>query len=413
MIKTSRLFTAIIATATISLLSCEDDNGINIIEGDGSVTEIEVVAPETYSFDRSGMTTVSFSGQTTRILMAEEIISKMKPENMPTVQGLLDMYANDNMPFSNDDLNSSDKSVKSKTAASADYFSSNAAASAMVKADFEQFLTAQVEEINQNQNQVAVVGVAGQIADGGSVRYVNAGGFEYNQLFNKSLIGGLMLDQALNNYLGTAVLDASTNVSDNDENILADGQVYTVMEHKWDEAYGYIYGTAQDIARPNLTIGQDDNFLNKYIGRVEGDDDFAGIADEIFDAFKLGRAAIVAGNYELRDEQAALLREKLSEVIGIRAVYYLQQGKIALTSNPVNWGTGFHDISEGYGFIYSLQFTRNPETDTPYFSRAEVLDFLAQLEAGNGLWDVTETTLDTMSNTIAERFNFTVAQAAN
>jgi hypothetical protein len=70
--------------------------------------------------------------------------------------------------------------------------------------------------------------------------------------------------------------------------------------------------------------------LFKYLGRVDSDPDFAGIAEETFDAFKLGRAAIVAGDYDVRDEQIAILRENISEVIGIRAVYYLQAGKRAL-----------------------------------------------------------------------------------
>ncbi len=70
--------------------------------------------------------------------------------------------------------------------------------------------------------------------------------------------------------------------------------------------------------------------------------DFAGIAQDIFDAFKLGRAAIVAKDYELRNEQAEILRTKISEVIGIRSVYYLQQGKNAIEAQ--NFGTAFHDL---------------------------------------------------------------------
>ena len=39
----------------------------------------------------------------------------------------------------------------------------------------------------------------------------NAGGLEYNQLVNKGLIGALMVDQMLNNYLSAAVLDEADN----------------------------------------------------------------------------------------------------------------------------------------------------------------------------------------------------------
>ena len=96
-------------------------------------------------------------------------------------------------------------------------------------------------------------------------------------------------------------------------------------------------------------------------------------------------------------------------MVGIRAVYYLQQGKNGIESNDL--GGAFHDLSEGFGFIYSLQFTRNPETNAPYFSAVEVQGFIDQLTEGNGFWDVTPATLDEMSSTIANRFSFTVSQA--
>ena len=63
-------------------------------------------------------------------------------------------------------------------------------------------------------------------------------------------------------------------------------------------------------------------------------------------------------------------------------------------------------------FIYSLQFTRKPNTDEAYFTKAEVDAYIAQLMTGNGFWDVTSTMLDDMSDDIAGRFNFTVEEAA-
>jgi len=389
----------------LGLTSCENDDSGN------TITDNTITVPATYSFERDGSSTVSFSGQTERILMAEELITAMIDFDNTDTQALLDMFANENTPFTNEDLNASSKSVKSKVAASTDYFSNAAATSATIRTDFETWMMAQVSEVFPARNTVATEGISGQIADGASTRYVNAKGFEYNQLVNKGLIGGLMLDQALNNYLSISVLDEGTNREDNDIDLVEDGKSYTTMEHKWDEAFGYVFGTAPDAANAIVTLGDDDSFLNKYIGRVEGDEDFTGIAQEIFDAFKRGRAAIVAKNYTVRDAQAAILREKLSEVIAIRAVYYLQQGKLAIEAG--NFGTAFHDLSEGYGFIYSLQFTRNIDTNTSYFSKSEVDKYIATLSNNNGLWDVTPETLDMMSTTIADRFDFTIEQAQN
>jgi len=405
----SKYFLILLATGTILFTSCDKDDD----------TTPSVEAPATYAFTRNNESTVSFSGQTTRIQMATELINGMKDFSAEKSL-LLEMYRNeteaggDANPFSNADLNASTKSVRSKVAASKEYFSDNVTDGTAIKELFETWINSQVDEVFPNENTLAEAGVAGQIADGSSTRYVNAKGLEYNQLVNKSLIGGLMLDQILNNYLSTTVLDEATNVEDNDGDVLADGKPYTTMEHKWDEAYGYAYGTAADLADPNKTIGSDDSFLNKYIGRVEGDADFAGIAAEIFDAFKLGRAAIEAKDYDLRDEQVVILRKALSKVIAVRAVYYLVQGKNALEASPANYGTAFHDLSEGYGFVYSLQFTHNPDTSKPYFSKAEVDAFITDMmgDGANGLWDVQASTLDAIATTIAAAFDFTVAQAA-
>ena len=259
-----------------------------------------------------------------------------------------------------------------------------------------------------NANTLAEAGTAGQIADGSSARFVNAQGLEYNQAVNKSLIGALMVDQIINNYLSTSVLDAGSNRGDNDMSVTAEGKVYTNMEHKWDEAYGYLFGGVSNTVDP-LTVLGEDSFLNKYLSRVEGDADFAGIADDIWQAFKLGRAAIVARDYTTRDEQAEILREKISTVVGVRAIYYLQNGKNALANN--DFGGGFHDLSEGFGFVYSLQFLRVSNSSDALFSSAEVNGYISQLTQGNGFWDLSGDTLDQISESIAEKFNFTVAQA--
>ncbi len=384
----------------------------------GTNTDDDIETPETYEFTRNGESTVSFSGQTIRIKMATELSDAMLDFDNSTEELLLEMYRNqtangDNAnPFSDAELNASSKSIKSKVAASQDLFSQDSETSLQIKNQFETWISAQINEVFPNENVEAQPGIAGQIADGTSTRYVNGKGLEYNQLVAKSLIGALMGDQMMNNYLSPAVLDAGANVPENDNKITVEGESYTNMEHKWDEAYGYLFGLSSNPANPLTNLGEDD-FLNKYLGRVEGDSDFEGIAQEIFDAFALGRAAIMENDYTLRNIQSSFLRGYISRVIGIRAVYYLEAGADALSADPANYGTAFHDLSEAYGFIYSLQFARVPGAPNTYFSKAEVDNMLAQLEEGNGLWDVTPETLRDMSTEIASRFSFTVEQAAN
>lgn len=390
------------------IVSCNDD--------DTATPEIEV--PATYSFSRDGQSTVDFSGQTTRILMAEELTSSMINFGL-TEATLLEMYSNetadggDANPFSTVALNESTKSIRSKVAASTDFFAANTTQAIEIRNTLGNYISAQTTQVFPNQNVAAEPGIAGQVADGTSTRYVNDFGIEYNQIVAKSLIGALMADQILNNYLAPAVLDEADNIANNDAAIVEDGKPYTTMEHKWDEAYGYVYGTSMETANPNATIGEDDNFLNEYIGKVNEDPDFVGIADDIFDAFKLGRAAIVAGDYKLRDEQAAIIREKISEVIAIRGIFYLQIGKTKLEANPTNPSSAFHALSEALGFIYSLQFTRKANEVAPYFTKTEVEAFATDIydDGTNGLWNVTPATLESISQAIAARFNFTVEQA--
>ncbi len=389
------------------------------ITDDGPETP-QLTVPDTYIFVRDGQSTVSFAGQTTRLRMATELTSAMTDFDGTTTELLLGRYRNEapdggNIgPFTAAELNQAEQSVRSKVAASQDYFSANTAEGTAIKSQFEDWLTRQVNEVFPNEASLAEPGVAGQIADGDAVRYVSAEGLEYDQLVTKGLLGALTLDQILNNYLSPAVLDRDDRRAENTAETLEDGENYTYMEHRWDEAYGYVYGTAPNPADPNATLGENDAFLYKYIGRVEGDASFVGTAEAIFQAFLRGRAAIVADEYEIRDEQIAILQRQLSALVGIRAVYYLQQAKNALDQATPNYGTAFHDLSEGYGFIYSLRFTRQPGTSVPYFGRDEVDGFLTKLmsDGVNGLWDVTPETLDELSASIAEPFDFSVEQAA-
>ena len=388
--------------SSLFFMSCDKDD-------DPIVDPEPTVAPATYTFLRDGVTTVYYSGQSTRIAMGQEFISALKDESRTEAQldAMFD-HQEGASDFSDPILNASSKNIRSKTAASADLFSSNTTDATAIKNQFDSWISEQVSDVFPYWSDDASAGSAGKIqeAGGGSTRYVNGKGLELNQAINKGLIGGLMADQMLNNYLGTAVLDAGTNTVDNDEKTLSDGKNYTTMEHKWDEGFGYLYGADN---QENPTLGAD-SFLNKYLARVEGDPDFQGIAATIYDAFKLGRAAIVNNDYLTRDDQVDIIRENISKVIAIRAIYYLQQGKANLGTD---WASASHDLSEGFGFVYSLQFTRKPGTNAAYFSTSEVNDFISTLTSGNGFWDITADQLDTMSNTIADRFGISVAQAGS
>ena len=400
------LASTILSICTLLFISCSSD--------DDQPQDHGVEAPASYTFERNGESTVAFKGQTLRLRMGAELKDAFLDFDNATQASLMAMFTHEkgNNDFSDPELNVSDVNLRSKTAASFDFFNANLVESNKIKADLENYIVSQISEVFPNRMVVASPGIAGQIADGSKTRYVNGRGLEYNQAFAKSLLGALMADQMLNNYLSSSILDEGNNRENNDNGITEANTNYTTMEHKWDEAYGYLYGTSADPENPNLTIGADDKFLNEYVGAVNKDPDFSTIAADIFDAFKLGRAAIVAKNYRVRDEQVAIIRNLVSKVIAVRGVYYLQAGKTQIADG--NREGAFHALSEAYGFVYSLRFTRNENT-APLFTRAEVdvlLDKLINIPE-NGYWSVTPETIDEVSETIAAKFDFTVAQAAS
>lgn len=397
-----KIILTIVAVSALVFTSCSKDKNEPVKK--------PVEAPATYKFERNGKNTVSFSGQTERIKMAEELRKAFK-NTAKTEAQLKGMFAHQKggQDFSDASLNSSKKSIRSKVAASRGYFSANSTEANAIRKKFDGFITKQVTEVFPNWDKPASAGVAGKLQEsgGGKTRYINAKGLEYDQAYAKALIGALMVDQMLNNYLSTAVLDEADNRAKNDAGTVAEGKTYTTMEHKWDEAYGYLYGNEADPAKPTLGA---DSFLNKYLDRVNKDTDFAGIADDIYNAFKLGRAAIVAKDYTLRDAQVKIIREKVSQAVAIRTAYYLQTGKAKLKTNQAS---AFHDLSEAYGFIQSLRFTRNPKTDKPYLSADTVNGYLTDLQAGNGFWDVKVEKLDKISKEIATAYGFDLAKVSN
>jgi hypothetical protein len=397
--KFNRLKLSTIALGFFALVSCSNDDEVYSNQPVLSV-------PATYTFLRDGNSTVNYSGQSSRLLMLEEMGNYIKTQATAnaTVNAsvLVNMYANTNNPFTNTDLNSSGKQLRNKTAASNEYFVNLGGGGSIseqtnVRSFFENQFTLAANAGNGN---AASANVAGYYIDGTSTRLFAPNGLEPQQVLLKGMMGASFMDQIVNNYLSLSVLDASTNKEDNTNKVFVSGENYTAMEHYWDEAYGYVYGAGGG------------KYWDSYINQVDADADFNTVKVAIDLAFRKGRAAIVANDYASRDAQIKIIKENLAKVPAVRAVYYLKEGKAKLVTD--NGAKAFHALSEAYGFIMSLRYTNNPATNTPYFSKSEVDTILAELTAGtNGLWDVDylNVKLDVLATTIANRFGFTVAQA--
>lgn len=387
------------------LTSCSNDN-------DDSATPANNEVPNTYTFTRNGSTTVDFSGQTARIQMLDAmggVYSTAAFESTIIDANLLqNMFTNTANPFALNELNGSGKNLKSKTAAANDYFTLFlGGGSTTEKIAVQTFFESQfVSGTNASQGNLATAGVAGAYLDGSKVRLFAANGLEPQQVLLKGMMGAFMMDQISNQYLSVYKLDDASIKIENTNKVLSGNTNYTTMEHYWDEAYGYVYG-ADDAANNGL------KFWSAYIKQVNDDADFNTVSAEINLAFRTGRAAILANDYLTRDQQIDVLQTKLALVAAVSSVYYLQEGKAKLVTD--NGAKAFHALSEGYGFIMSLRYTRQPGTDNPYFSKEEVDTMLATLMSGtNGLWDIDNLSpkLDAISVQIASKFGFSVAQAA-
>ncbi|WP_428225494.1 DUF4856 domain-containing protein [Flavobacterium sp.] len=390
-----------LSLATLAFVSCTKDNDDVLVDNTPKYN-----VPETYTFDRNGATTVDYAGQTTRLMMLQEMGDYVKKQSTDGVvvdaTKLVNMYKNTNTPFLLPELNAAtDKQLRNKTAASKEFFVELQGGGTTVeqvaeRQFFEDLLTSLTTAGNPAVN--AAAGVAGTYTD---KRFYATNGLEPIQVVLKGLMGSCFMDQVVNNYLSTSVLDEASNRVNNTNKVLVAGKNYTDMEHKWDEAYGYIYGAGGG------------KFWDSYINQVNADVDFNTIKAAINLAFRKGRAAIVNNDYDTRDAQIAVIKENLAKVAAVRAVYYLKAGKEKLTSGD-NGIKAFHDLSEGYGFIKALRYTNKPGTKAPYMSKAEVDKILNDLIGGtNGLWDIDylNAKIDGLANQIASKFGFTVAQA--
>jgi len=347
---------------------------------------VTVEIPYSYEFARAGKSTVSFSGQTARLNMADELYAALNTNTFTKAQ-MLEMF-NDGTGFAGEGLNTSGKKMGNKTAASP-------LASATVKPQFDAMITDFADNVIPNWATDASNGQAGVLTDATRTIHVNAKGHEIDQTFIKGIIGAMTLDQIVNNYITPYQLDAGTRTADNTSKTLSSGKDYTDMEHKWDEGFGYLYGQEADATRLDLGVAPTGNgtTLNKYFKKVNASS-HPGMAVQVFDAFRRGRAYIVANQYDKRDQQAEIIKKELSKLIAQKAVDYIN-GYISKIANG-NTADAFHALSEGYGFVMSLQFT-NDGTDTPYFSNSEVNAFLASMD---NFWTVENSTLEAIRDEV-------------
>ena len=149
---------------------------------------VNVEVPYSYEFARAGVSTVSFSGQTARLNMADELYAALNTNTFTKAQ-MLEMF-NDGTGFSDASLNSSGKKMGNKTAASP-------LASSTVKPQFDAMITDFADNVIPNWATDASNGQAGVLTDATRTIHVNAKGHEIDQTFIKGIIGAMTVDLSL------------------------------------------------------------------------------------------------------------------------------------------------------------------------------------------------------------------------
>ncbi|MEP4531793.1 MAG: DUF4856 domain-containing protein [Cyclobacteriaceae bacterium] len=333
MLPATKKFNSLLAIVSmIAITSCDGDN-------DDNQTGIEV--PETYTFTRDGESTVSFSGQTERLDMLSEMktyIKKGDAGEAIDADVLLDMFANENSPFSADALNTSTKQIENKTFVTEIQF---------FKDLFEDAATVSVDVANNGT--VASEGVAGKMERGtsGSFINVNEKGWEFTQIMEKGLMGALMYNQIFNSYLSDEKIGESV-----DNETIVEGKNYTTLEHHWDEAFGY-WGVPVDF--PNGDPVLTDAYNRFWANYTNGLDDILGLNEPLMSAYITGRAAIVAKDHETKNEQVTTIYELHELVAAAKAVGYINEALNDLNTNDT--GNLFHHLSEGYGFVKAIKYS--------------------------------------------------------
>lgn len=311
--KQTALAASAVALALLAFSSCKKD------ENDGPAVK-EYSVPTTYNFANADYTK---SSRLTK--MTVEIDGYLKTANTGSTVVALDqsklnnMFSNTGSPFANADLNTSGINVFAMTANAALY-----------KAFADSVL---VFNTGVNASQ----GVGGFVPRSANKIVVGPTGLEYGQAYVKGTMGALFFKQAVDLLTSVKSIAATDTLT---------------AQAKWDEAFGYLsvpanYDTSityasTDASRPLLWGG--------YLAE-RGKPIQAG--GTIFQAFLKGRAAIGAYDVATRDAQVDIILAKWEQLAAAAALAYVTSP--TASSSIGNLGTQFHALSEGFGFILSLQ----------------------------------------------------------
>ena len=361
--------------AILALSSCKKDD-----------PEEEVPSPisfscesGTYCFPRSGASSVSYTGQTTRLNQLEEMTTYMKTSNSgSTISAaqLKEMFSNNDgqgSTYFSESANDASKQLKSKC------FLGTVSQYESWMDDFE----AASQSTVPGENGTA--GVVVSTSNPSKQYFFNENGWEYTQLIEKGLMGDVNYYQAMATYL-QGILDG-----DFDNETILDNKNYTEAEHKFDEAYGY-FGIP--IEFPEITEGV--RFHGKYCNSRNGVLGTNQIAAEFYAA----RAAIVEDTDPAANIQN--IKREWHRVCAGTAIHYLNDAKTNIADDALR----NHELSEAYAFIGNLLH------NTGFELSPEQVDEARNLLGGN-FYETTTQNIDDCILFIVNNTEITLPEVAN
>ena len=327
--------------------------------------------PQTYNFEN-----VDHSGQDARLDMLSEIMTYVKSSDKGekvSEETLLNMYANDGYTWQKTELNNTTKQIADKISADA--------------SETIALLISQLAYLSDNPG-TGSNGTAGLVQNAGGTRQylLNKNGYHIAEMIEKTSMGALAYYQATAVYLSSAKMDV--------DNETVEAGKGTAMQHHWDEAFGY-WGVPNEFGSPGFTYSKDaeyHRFWAKYTNEVN---EVLGVNNQLMTAFIKGRTAINNKDYNLRDEAIAEVRNTWEKVCAAMAIHYINGAKANIADDALR----NHQLSEGAGFIYSLQF--NPTTRMP---KSEIMNDILPVYLDN-LYEVTIDDLNTLRDILASRYD--------
>jgi hypothetical protein len=304
------------AAAVMLFSSCKKDK--NVISDPGPIA---YTVPTTYTFGN-----VDYTKSRQRIKMAVELDSYLKTANSGIALVALDQTKVNNManntgnPFADASLNTSGINIFSEAS------------------DGSLFKSFADSVVFYNTGATASQGVGGFVARGSNKIVVGPRGLEYGQAYTKGLMGGLMFKEAVR--LLTSV--KTMTVTDT-----------AAAQAAWDAAFGYLavpvnYDTSVTYANT------DENRPLLWGGYLKERGEAIQAGGIIFGAFLKGRAAIGGYDKAVRDAQVDIITDKWEQLAAASALAYVTSPTSSTAIG--NYGTQFHALSEGFGFVLSLKY---------------------------------------------------------